>query len=90
MGRALLIAAFDFSSAGIFKSRDDGKWLRKPRRSLVLLFGFPLCRAEQLDSMWGSRRALFESHGRARCVCPVQVELRSRHIEAGSAGIPAE
>ena len=32
-------------------------------------FGFPLRRAEQLDSMRGSRRGLFESHGKARCVC---------------------
>ena len=30
---------------------------------------FPMRRAEQLDSIWGSRRALSESHGKARCVC---------------------
>src|SRR6185503_20770171 len=29
----------------------------------------PLWRAEQLDSMWGSRRALFESRSEARFVC---------------------
>src|SRR3954469_22873866 len=34
-----------------------------------LPFFFPLWRAEQLDSMWGSRRALFESRSEARCVC---------------------
>jgi hypothetical protein len=30
---------------------------------------FPLRRAEQLDSMWGIRRALFESRSEARFVC---------------------
>ena len=29
----------------------------------------PIRRAEQLDSMRGSRRGLFESHGKARFVC---------------------
>jgi len=33
---------------------------------------FPLWRAEQLDSMGGSRRRLFESHGRVRFVCPAR------------------
>ena len=48
----------------------QGKPLAKPLGSglVYCVRGFPLWRDEQLDLMWGSRRALFESRSEARCV----------------------
>ena len=63
-------------------------FMRRSPPFLRRLLLHPLWRAEQLDSMRGSRRGLFESHGRARFVCPARSSSAVASSRQAAQGYP--